>query len=105
MDKTLKIILWIIAVGGGGAILYTFQAAQSGSHYETFGLEYASVAIAVSITLIILTIILTVSTVGALIRREYKDPLKRKNFFKLLAATIAVDALVVLYGIKIFFNF
>lgn len=102
MDKTLKIILSIIVIVGGVAILYTFFVAQSGSH-DAWGLEYAPLGIAIGITAPILSIILTVATLGALIRREYKDPLKRKYFFKLLTATIAVDALIVFYGIKIFF--
>lgn len=102
MDKTLKIILWIIAIVGGGAILYTFQTAVFGSHSETFGLEYAPVAIAVAITVPILSIIFTVATVGALIRGEYKDPLKRRHFYKLLVGTIAVDIPVIFYIVKIF---
>ena len=97
MDKALKIILWIIGIIGGGAMLYTFLAAVSGSHLETFGLEFAPVAIAVSITLVILSIVLTVATIGALIRRDYNDPVKRVYFPKLIAATIILDGLILFY--------
>lgn len=80
-------------------MLFTFQTAVSWSDFGAFVAAF----IAVTITLLILSIVLTVATLGALIRKEYEDPAKRKYFFKLLAATIAVDALVVFYSLKIFF--
>ena len=94
MDKMLKIILWVIAIIGGGAIIYIFQAQPS---YLYKGLEYVLVGVAVIIIAFILSIVLTVATIGALIRRDYNDPVKRVYFPKLIAATIILDGLILFY--------
>ena len=81
-------------------MLYTFQLAQG---HNAWGLEYVPFGLAILITVVILSIVLTVATIGALIRRDYNDPVKRVYFPKLIAATIILDGLILFYFVRIFF--